>query len=82
MEVYEHFCWAVEVVFARAMSGEEVVETVVVAELVVEQEDEVVAPLVCSVVGPEDEREAARSALEGQVLEVAGSEVSAQAASG
>jgi hypothetical protein len=54
---------------------------------VVEQEDEeVVVPLVCSVVcpvvGPEDEREAAVSALEGQVLEVAASGVSVQAASG
>ena len=65
------------------MSGEVGVGTVVVVvEWVVEQEDEGVVPLVCSVVGPEDEREAARSVLEGRVLEVAASEVSVPAASG
>lgn len=63
------------------MSGE-VAGTEVVAGSVVEQEvGEVVVPLVYSAVGPEDEQEAAGSALEGQVLEVVVLGVSAQAVS-
>jgi len=60
------------------MSGEVVVGMeVVVAGLVVEQEDEeVVVPLVWWVVGLEDEWEVVWSALEGQVLGVAVLEVS------
>lgn len=66
------------------MSGEEAVGmAVVVADSVVEQEDgEVVVPLVDSAVGPEDEREAAGSVLEGRALEVAVSGVSVQVVSG
>ena len=61
------------------MSGE-VVVTVVVADSVVEQEDEVVVPLVGSGVGLGDEQEAVGSVLKGRVLEVAVSEVSVQEA--
>lgn len=66
------------------MLGEEVVGmAVVVADSVVEQEDEkVVVPLVWSVVVLEDEREAVWSAWEGQVLGVAVLEVLVQVASG
>ena len=65
--------------FAWVMSGE-VVVTVVVADSVVEQEDEVVVPLVGSGVGLGDEQEAVGSVLKGRVLEVAVSEVSVQEA--
>ena len=55
---------------------------VVVADWVVEQEDEeVVVPPAGSVVGPGDEQEVVGSVSEGQVLEVAVPEALVQAAS-
>ena len=71
-------------VFARVMSGEEVVGMEAVeADSVVEREDEEeVVPLVWSAVGLEDEREGVWSASEGQVLEVAVMEVLVQVVSG